>query len=165
MVFLPLRADLLCTLHYETPCILGPPAPTVFINDGAPPVIFLILLGLGLVVSAGAVALIGMLFFPPFTSTFLKELLYVLGFNQKILILVTAMLDTLREAINNSEPSAIPNITNNLVNNVEVVQPSLEMSMGSSGGGKSIFDCELPNHFQKVRDHGLFSILYKNYFS
>ena len=86
-------------------------------------------------VSAGAVALIGMLFFPPFTSTFLKELLYVLGFNQKILILVTAMLDTLRETINNSEPSAIPNITNNLVNNVEVVQPSLEMSMGSSGSG------------------------------
>ena len=42
--------------------ILGPPAPTVFINDGAPPVIFLILLGLGLVVSAGAVALIGKIF-------------------------------------------------------------------------------------------------------
>ena len=104
-------------------------------------------------------------FFPPFTPTFLKELLYILSFNTKILILVTAMLDTLREAINNSEPSAIPNITNNLVNNVEVVQPSLEMSMGSSGGGKSIFDCELPNHFQKVRNHGLFSILYKNYFS
>ena len=50
------------------------------------------------------------------------------------------MLDTLRETINNSEPSAIPNITNNLVNNVEVVQPSLEMSMGSSdsGGGEFI---------------------------
>ena len=62
LILLPLRADLLCTLHYETPCILGPPAPTVFINDGAPPVIFLILLGLGLVVSAGAVALIGKIF-------------------------------------------------------------------------------------------------------
>ena len=49
------------------------------------------------------------------------------------------MLDTLREAINNSEPSAIPNITNNLVNNVEVVQPSLEMSMGSSGSGGGEF--------------------------
>ena len=43
--------------------LLGPPAPTVFINDGAPPVIFLILLGLGLVVSAGAVALIGKILF------------------------------------------------------------------------------------------------------
>jgi hypothetical protein len=54
------------------------------------------------------------------------------------------MLDTLRETINNSEPSEIPNITNNLINNVEVVQPSLEMSMGgdSSGGGKSLFDHE-----------------------
>ena len=46
------------------------------------------------------------------------------------------MLDTLRETINNSEPSGIPNITNNLINNVEVVQPYLEMSMGSSGGGE-----------------------------
>ena len=111
--------------------ILGPPAATVFINDGAPPVIFLILLGLGLVVSAGAVALIGKIFFSLFNSTFLTELLYLLSFKQKILILVTAMLDTLRETINNSEPSGIPNITNNLINNVEVVQPSLEMSMGS----------------------------------
>ena len=49
------------------------------------------------------------------------------------------MLDTFRETINNSEPSAIPNITNNLVNNVEVVQPSLEMSMGSSGSGGGEF--------------------------
>ena len=46
------------------------------------------------------------------------------------------MLDTLRETINNSEPSGIPNITNNLINNVEVVQPTLEMSMGSSDGGE-----------------------------
>ena len=46
------------------------------------------------------------------------------------------MLDTLRETINNSEPSGIPNITNNLINNVKVVLPSLEMSMGSSGGGE-----------------------------
>ena len=64
------------------------------------------------------------------------------------------MLDTLRETINNSEPSAIPNITNNLVNNVEVVQPSLEMSMGSSDGGKSLFDSKLPNHVQNVFDPG-----------
>ena len=75
------------------------------------------------------------------------------------------MLDTLRETINNSEPSGIPNITNNLINNVEVVQPSLEMSMGSSDGGKSLFDRKLPNHVQNVRGHGLFSILYINYFS
>ena len=46
------------------------------------------------------------------------------------------MLDTLRETINNSEPFGIPNITNNLINNVEVVQPTLEMSMGSSDGGE-----------------------------
>ena len=46
------------------------------------------------------------------------------------------MLDTLRETINNSEPFGIPNITNNLINNVEVVQPTLDMSMGSSDGGE-----------------------------
>ena len=46
------------------------------------------------------------------------------------------MLDTLKETINNSEPFGIPNITNNLINNVEVDQPNLEMSMGSSDGGE-----------------------------
>ena len=46
------------------------------------------------------------------------------------------MLDTLRETINNLEPSEIPNITNNLINNVEVVQPTLEMLIGSSDGGE-----------------------------
>ena len=97
-----------------------------------------------------------------FNSTFLTELLIFEVLSKKTLILVTAMLDTLRETINNSEPSGIPNITNNLINNVEVVQPSLEMSMGSSDGGKSLFD---RNHVQNVRGHGLFSILYINYFS
>ena len=100
-----------------------------------------------------------------FNSTFLTELLIFEVLSKKTLILVTAMLDTLRETINNSEPSGIPNITNNLINNVEVVQPSLEMSMGSSDGGKSLFDRKLPNHVQNVRGHGLFSILYINYFS
>ena len=71
-----------------------------------------------------------------FNSTFLTELLIFEVLSKKTLILVTAMLDTLRETINNSEPSGIPNITNNLINNVKVVQPSLEMSMGSSGGGE-----------------------------
>ena len=133
--------------------ILGPPAATVFINDGAPPVIFLILLGLGLVVSAGAVALIGKIFFSLFNSTFLTELLYLLSFNKKILILVTAMLDTLRETINNLEPSAIPNITNNLINNVEVVQPSLEMSMGSSDSGGGEFINVLKGHYFYMHVH------------
>ena len=50
------------------------------------------------------------------------------------------MLDTLKETINNSEPSGIPNIINNLINNVKVVQPSLEMSMGSSGGTEAPTD-------------------------
>ena len=104
-------------------------------------------------VSAGAVALIGKILFFALSFNFSQRIIDLLNFKQKIMILVTAMLDTLRETINNSEPSGIPNITNNLINNVEVVQPSLEMSMGSSGSGGGEFINVLKGHYFYMHVH------------